>query len=35
MDFFSMDFCKVIYENVKKKHSFNKKHIYINGSQTF
>ena len=34
MDFFSMDFCKVLYENVKK-HSFNKKHIYINGSQTF
>ena len=24
-----MDFWKVIYENVEKKHSFHKKHIYI------
>ena len=31
----SMDFQKVIYENVEKGHSFHNKHIYIGSSQTF
>ena len=30
-----MDFRKVIYENIKKTHSFHNKHIYICGSQKF
>ena len=30
-----MSFRKVIYENVKKTHSFQSKYIYMYGSQTF
>ena len=31
----SVDFQKVIYENVEKKRSFHNKHIYVYGSQIF
>ena len=31
----SVDFQKVIYENVEKKHSFHNKHICVYGSQIF